>query len=147
MFFTLFCDSAHRATTPPCGHPSTEGNFQAVLIPLCGGVARHATVLPSPRIYPFQNEAQISNRDGNLYLIGERLRLILDLAVSRPGSLFARASLATAHGAISLFCKGIGSRFHSRRLFQFLWIGVIEISSLRNGSPHRGLYFETGIAA
>ena len=31
------------ATTPPCGHPSTEGNFQAVLIPLCGGVARHAT--------------------------------------------------------------------------------------------------------
>ena len=43
MFFTLFCDSAHRATTPPCGHPSTEGNFQAVLIPLRGGVARHAT--------------------------------------------------------------------------------------------------------
>ncbi len=73
--------------------------------------------LPFELLYPFQNETMILNRVGSLFLY-----------------------VTTA------IWKGIRSRFYSRRLFQFLWIGVIKISSLRNGSPHRGLYFGTGIA-
>jgi hypothetical protein len=69
---------------------------------------------PQMWVSPSQNGTQISNRGGSLFLyVIRRLRLSLDLDVPRPGGEHPRKrGSATAHGATSLFWKGIRSRFH-----------------------------------
>jgi len=72
-------------------------------------------------LYPFQNEIGISNREGSLFLyVTRRLRRRINFGqASDPG--FIPDDYAS------------------------FWIGIMTITSLRNGAPHRGVCFGMGI--